>query len=316
MTLQQLRQVLTIAESNSMNEAAKKLFVSQPNLSATVREVEEELGITVFMRNNRGITVTAEGEEFLGYAKQVVEQYHLLENRYLNVESKKKFSVSMQHYSFAVKAFVQLAKEVGMDEYEFAVRETKTYEVIEDVKEFRSEIGIIYINDFNQKVLTKMIKESDLEFHPILDCGVYVYLWKGHPLANKEEISIEELEEYPCLAFEQGNYNSFYFAEEVLSTYEYKRLIRANDRATLLNLMVGLNAYTLCCGIICEGLNGEDYCAVKLKSNEHMTIGYLKRKGVALSPLGQKYLEEIRKYKAMGMDIRGVEDIKADQKQS
>jgi len=134
--------------------------------------------------------------------------------------------------------------------------------------------------------------------------------------ANKEEISIEELEEYPCLAFEQGNYNSFYFAEEVLSTYEYKRLIRANDRATLLNLMVGLNAYTLCCGIICEGLNGEDYCAVKLKSNEHMTIGYLKRKGVALSPLGQKYLEEIRKYKAMGMDIRGVEDIKADQKQS
>ena len=196
------------------------------------------------------------------------------------------------------------------------VRETKTYEVIEDVKEFRSEIGIIYINDFNQKVLTKMIKESDLEFHPILDCGVYVYLWKGHPLANKEEISIEELEEYPCLAFEQGNYNSFYFAEEVLSTYEYKRLIRANDRATLLNLMVGLNAYTLCCGIICEGLNGEDYCAVKLKSNEHMTIGYLKRKGVALSPLGQKYLEEIRKYKAMGMDIRGVEDIKVDQKQS
>ena len=199
-----------------------------------------------------------------------------------------------------------------MDEYEFAVRETKTYEVIEDVKEFRSEIGIIYINEFNQKVLTKMIKESDLEFHPLLECGVYVYLWKGHPLAAKKEIAIEELEEYPCLAFEQGNYNSFYFAEEVLSTYEYKRLIRANDRATLLNLMVGLNAYTLCCGIICEGLNGEDYCAVKLKSDEHMTIGYLKRKGVALSPLGQKYLEEIRKYKAMGvdMDIRGVEDSK------
>ena len=299
MTLQQLRQVLTIAESNSMNEAAKKLFVSQPNLSATVREVEEELGITVFMRNNRGITVTAEGEEFLGYAKQVVEQYHLLENRYLNVESKKKFSVSMQHYSFAVKAFVQLAKEVGMDEYEFAVREEKTYEVIEDVKTFRSEIGILYLNDFNRKVLTKLFDESDLEFCPLMDCGIYVYLWKGHPLANQKEITIEELQEYPCLSFEQGNYNSFYFAEEVLSTYSYKQLIKANDRATLLNLMVGLNGYTLCSGILCDNLNGSDYWAVKLKSDEVMTIGYLKRKGIALSPLGQKYLEEIRKFEGM-----------------
>ena len=317
MTLQQLRYVIQAADSRSMNEAAKALYISQPSLSEAIKELEKEIGIELFKRSSHGTVLTPEGEEFLGYARQVTDQYQLLENRYIyRTKGKKKFSVSMQHYSFAVKAFVELVKQFGMDEYEFAVRETKTYEVIEDVKEFRSEIGIIYINDFNQKVLTKMIKESDLEFHPILDCGVYVYLWKGHPLANKEEISIEELEEYPCLAFEQGNYNSFYFAEEVLSTYEYKRLIRANDRATLLNLMVGLNAYTLCCGIICEGLNGEDYCAVKLKSNEHMTIGYLKRKGVALSPLGQKYLEEIRKYKAMGMDIRGVEDIKADQKQS
>ena len=317
MTLQQLKYVTTVAQTGTISDAAKKLFISQPSLTKAVRELEKEMGITIFERTNRGIVISKEGETFLGYARQVLEQAALLEETYKKKAGRKQeFSVSTQHYSFAVNAFVEMVRQFGMDEYEFAVRETKTYEVIEDVKEFRSEIGIIYINDFNQKVLTKMIKESDLEFHPILDCGVYVYLWKGHPLANKEEISIEELEEYPCLAFEQGNYNSFYFAEEVLSTYEYKRLIRANDRATLLNLMVGLNAYTLCCGIICEGLNGEDYCAVKLKSNEHMTIGYLKRKGVALSPLGQKYLEEIRKYKAMGMDIRGVEDIKADQKQS
>ena len=317
MTLQQLKYVTTVAQTGTISDAAKKLFISQPSLTKAVRELEKEMGITIFERTNRGIVISKEGETFLGYARQVLEQAALLEETYKKKAGRKQeFSVSTQHYSFAVNAFVEMVRQFGMDEYEFAVRETKTYEVIEDVKEFRSEIGIIYINDFNQKVLTKMIKESDLEFHPILDCGVYVYLWKGHPLANKEEISIEELEEYPCLAFEQGNYNSFYFAEEVLSTYEYKRLIRANDRATLLNLMVGLNAYTLCCGIICEGLNGEDYCAVKLKSNEHMTIGYLKRKGVALSPLGQKYLEEIRKYKAMGMDIRSVEDIKADQKQS
>ena len=299
MTLQQLRQVLTIAESNSMNEAAKKLFVSQPNLSATVREVEEELGITVFMRNNRGITVTAEGEEFLGYAKQVVEQYHLLENRYLNVESKKKFSVSMQHYSFAVKAFVQLAKEVGMDEYEFAVYETRTYDVLMDVKNFKSELGILYRNDFNAKVLNKLLKDNNLEFHDLFSCGTYVYLWKDHPLADQAEITMEELKEYPCLSFDQGSNNSFFLAEEVLSTYEYKRIIKANDRATMLNLMVGLNGYTLCSGIICEELNGSDYRAVPLHAEENMMIGYVSRKGMSVSALGQQYLEEIRKYKEL-----------------
>ena len=252
----------------------------------------------LFRRTNRGISVTPEGEEFLGYARQVVEQYALIESKYVAKEqTKKKFSVSMQHYTFAVSAFVQLVKQFGMDEYEFAIHETRTYDVIQDVKNFKSEIGILYINDFNRNVLTKLFHESNLEFHPILECSIYVYMWKGHPLAGQEMITLEDLREYPCLSFEQGAYNSFYFAEEVLSTYEYKRLIKADDRATLLNLMVGLNAYTLCSGIICEELNGSDYCAVKLDSDEVMTIGYLVRKGVTISPLGQKYLEEISKYK-------------------
>ena len=243
--------------------------------------------------------VTPEGEEFLGYARQVVEQYQLIETRYVEKkEIKKKFSVSMQHYTFAVNAFVEMVKQFGMDEYEFAIHEEKTYEVIEDVKNFKSEIGILYLNDFNRKVLSKLFQEYGLEFHEILKCGVYVYLWKGHPLAQREEIALEELEQYPCLSFEQGDYNSFYFAEEVLSTYEYKQLIKANDRATMLNLMVGLNGFTLCSGIICEELNGSDYCAVKLKSDEVMTIGYLSRKGTAISPLGQKYLEELAKFQS------------------
>ena len=297
MTLTQLKYVITIADTGSMNEAAKSLFISQPSLSLAVKELEQEIGVELFRRSNRGVSLTVEGNEFLSYARQVVEQYQLMESRYIEKKDvKKKFAVSMQHYTFAVNAFVEMVKQFGMDEYEFAVRETKTYEVIEDVKDFRSEIGILYLNDFNRKVLEKLFHESNLEFHPLLNCGIYVYLWKGHPLADRNEISIEELSEYPCLSFEQGNYNSFYFAEEVLSTYEYKRLIKANDRATLLNLMVGLNGYTLCSGIICESLNGSDYCAIKLKSDEVMTIGYIKRKGIAISPLGQKYLEEIRKF--------------------
>ena len=298
MTLTQLKYAITVANANSMNEAARMLFISQPSLSTSIKDLEEEIGVELFRRTNRGISLTPEGEEFIGYARQVVEQYQLIELKYVAKEKiKKKFGVSMQHYTFAVNAFVEMVKQFGMDEYEFAVHETRTYDVIEDVKNFRSEIGILYLNDFNQKVLTKLFHEFNLEFHEILKCSIYVYMWKGHPLAGKKEIALEELDEYPCLSFEQGNYNSFYFAEEVLSTYEYKRLIKANDRATLLNLMVGLNGYTLCSGIICEELNGSEYCAVKLKSDEVMTIGYLVRKGVAISALGQKYLEEIAKYK-------------------
>lgn len=298
MTLTQLQYAITIAGAGSMNEAARALFLSQPSLSSAMKELEEEIGVRLFLRTNRGIALTPEGEEFIGYARQVVEQYSLMESRYIKKEKiKKKFSVSMQHYTFAVKAFIEMVKQFGMDEYEFAVYETKTYEVIENVKDFKSELGILYLNAFNEKVLKKIFSEYNLEFHEILKCGIYVYMRKGHPLAKRKEVTLDELDEYPCLSFEQGKNNSFYFAEEVLSAYEYKRLIKANDRATLLNLMVGMNGYTMCSGILCEELNGSDYVAVKLKSEEIMSIGYLMRKGVAISPLGQKYLEELAKYR-------------------
>lgn len=297
MKLAQLKYVTTIAACGSMNQAAKSLFLSQPSLSASVRELEEEIGIEIFRRTNRGITTTVEGEEFLGYARQVMDQYHLVEAKYIEKQNeKKKFSVSMQHYTFAVDAFMKMVKKYGMDAYEFAVHETKTRDVIEDVRTFRSEIGILYINDFNEQVIRKLLKESGLEFTQILRCKVYVYMAKNHPLAGAKEIAIEELDEYPCLSFEQGDNNSFYFAEEVLSTYDYKKIIKANDRATMLNLMIGLDGYTLCSGIICEELNGADYVAIPLKTQEEMTIGYISRKGVPISTIGKEYLEEVAAY--------------------
>lgn len=296
MTLTQIKYAIAVSDTCSMNEAAHQLFITQPSLSAAIRDLEEEIGIQIFNRTNKGITITPEGEEFLGYARQVSEQYRLIESKYIEKKNeRKKFDVSMQHYSFAVKAFVELVKQFGMEEYEFAIHEVKTYEVIEHVKNLKSEIGILYLNDFNRNVLLKLFREYGIEFHEILTCGISVYLWKEHPLAGKNEIKIEELEEYPCLSFEQGSQNSFYFAEEVMSTYGYKRLIKANDRATMLNLMVGLNAYTLCSGIICEELNGSGYCTVSLKTDEKMTIGYICKKGMKLSVLGQKYLEELAK---------------------
>lgn len=300
MTLNQLKYAIIVAESESFNEAAKKLFISQPSLSTSIHSLEEEIGVQIFRRSQNGIAVTPDGKEFIGYARQVMEQYELLDARYITKsEVKKRFSVSMQHYSFAVNAFVHMVKQYGMDEYEFAVHETKTHEVIEDVKNGKSEIGILYINSFNKNVLEKIFNDNYLEFHKLLECEIYVYMYKGHPLAGKKLIKLEELKDYPCLSFDQGDYNSFYYAEEVLSTYEYKQLIKANDRATMLNLMVGLNGYTLCSGIICEELNGDEYCAVKLDAKEVMDIGYISRKGIALSTIGQQYLEEIFKYKAL-----------------
>ena len=211
-------------------------------------------------------------------------------------EHKRKFSVSMQHYSFAVEAFIKLARNFSLDEYELAVHETKTGEVIENVKNFRSELGILYLNNFNQKAMQKVFDANELEFKPLFDCAVYVYLASGHPLAGKESISFSDLEPYPCLSFEQGNKNSFYFAEEVLSNLEYKQTIKADDRATMLNLMTGLNGYTLCSGIICEELNGDGYTAVPFATEETMTIGYLKRKGIPLSHLGSRYIEILKQY--------------------
>ena len=297
MTLQQLKYALTIADCGSMNEAAKQLFISQPSLSETMKELETEIGLDIFLRSNRGIVITPEGEEFLGYARQVTEQFGLLQSKYIDKKVKEKFSVSTQHYTFAVKAFVETVKQIGMEQYEFAVHETTTISVIENVKNFKSEIGVLYENDFNEKVLNKMFKANGLEFVELLSCDTFVYLWSGHPLAKQDVITMEELDEYPCLSFDQGKNNSLYLAEEMKSTYEYRRLIKANDRATLLNLMIGLNAYTLCSGIICEDLNGNDYKAVPLKETEKMRIGYIKRKGAKVSHIGELYIEELKKYK-------------------
>ena len=296
MTLQQIKYVIAIANTNSMNEAAKNLFVSQPSLSSAIKELEDELQITIFSRTNKGVVITQEGEEFLIYAKQILDQVELLEEKYINHDIKKKFGVSTQHYSFAVKAFVEMVKDFDMNKYEFAIRETRTNCILEDVKNGKSEIGILYINDFNEKVIHKLLKSNELQFEELIKCKGYVYLWKDHPLAKNKIIKMKELEDYPCLAFEQGENNSFYFAEEILSTYNYPKIIKACDRATMLNLMVGLNGYTLCSGIICEELNGSDYRAVPLETEQIMKIGYITRKNSVISNIGKMYIDEIKKY--------------------
>lgn len=307
MTLQQLRYAVTVAENKSINKAANSLFITQPSLSGAIKDLENELRIRIFTRSSKGISTTSEGDEFLGYARQMLEYYNLIDDKFISNESgRKKFSVSTQHYSFAVDAFIKLVKEFGMDEFEFALHETKTSEIIDNVKVLKSEIGILYLNDFNRTVLTKIFRRDDLEFIPLFDCKIYVFLADEHPLSGKRKLSMEQLEPYPCLSFEQGDKNSFYFAEEVLSTLDYKQIIKVDDRATALNFMKGLNGYTLCSGILCEHLNGEGYKAIPLDTDETMTIGYIKHQNMPLGNLAQMYVDELKTYsKKVLKGIRG-----------
>ena len=297
MTLQQLKYVITVASVGTITEAANALYISQPSLTNSIHELEKEMNITIFNRTNKGISLSKEGEIFLGYARQILEQATILEDKYKgNKGGKKQFCVSTQHYSFAVNAFVDLIKEYGQDEYDFSLRETQTYEIIEDVARLKSEIGILFLNNFNEIVLTKIFKSQDLEFHPLVVAKRDVFISRRHPLAGKSLITNEELQSYPYLSFEQGEHNSFYFSEEIFSVSERKKNIRVRDRATLFNLLIGLNGYTVCSGVIDKKLNGKDIIAVPLADESDMQIGYITHRRGMISRLGTSYLNALQKY--------------------
>ena len=297
MTLQQLKYVIEVAKAKSISEAAKKLFISQPSLTNAIKELEKEMNITIFLRTNKGILISKEGEIFLGYARQVLEQAYLLEEKYLKQDKRKQqFCVSTQHYSFAVNAFVDIIKEYGHDEYDFSLRETQIYEIIEDVTRMKSEIGVLYINDFNKLVIQKILKEHNLIFHSLIVVKPHIFISSKNPLAKKKKVTMEELRSYPYLSFEQGEHNSFYYSEEIFSSVVRYKNIRVRDRATLFNLLIGLNGYTVCSGIIDENLNGKDIVAVALDKEGEMNIGYITRKDSLTSDLANAYIEALKQH--------------------
>lgn len=294
MTLQQLKYVIEVANRGSINEAAKRLFISQPSLSNAIKDLEEEMQLAIFERSNKGISLSKEGIEFLSYARQVVEQAELLESRYLNAKpSPQHFSVSTQHYAFAVNAFVSLVREYGQDEYELALRETKTYEIIEDVKNLRSEIGILYLNEFNGKVINKLLKTANLQFNSLLTAKPHIFISIKNPLAKQSIVTIDQLQNYPYLSFDQGEYNSFHFSEEILSTMSHKKSIRVNDRATLFNLLIGLNGYTISTGVLSADLNGNEIIPVPLDCEETINVGWISHRNASLSKLGAAYVQAL-----------------------
>jgi DNA-binding transcriptional LysR family regulator len=291
-TLQQLRYAIEIANSGSMNEAAKKLFVSQPSLSNAIKELESELGITIFERTNRGISISVEGMEFLGYARQIIEQTELMENRYTGKKrSPIYFSISTQHYAFVVDAFVNLMKHNDVSEYNFSLRETQTYEIIEDVRTLRSDLGILYINESNYKHMNKLFSDGNLKFTPLFNTDPHLYVRTGHPLAHKDVITQNDIMPFPYITFEQGENNSMHFSEEMLSFSQIEKNIKVNDRATLTNLLMGTDCYTVGTGILASDLNGDGLKTIPFESNEVFTVGWIAHKDRRPSVMASKYIE-------------------------
>lgn len=296
-TLQQLRYAITVAETGSINRAAEKLLVSQPSLSKAISELEKEMGVTIFYRHNRGVSLAEEGFRFLSYARQVVEQADLLEQEYRGKKAARKVvAISTQHYAFAVNAFVDLVKEYEEDGYEFTLRESRTHDIIEDVRTFRSALGIIYLSKYNRKILLRIIQAADLKFEPLFTAKPHVFVGRRNPLAQKASVTLAELRKFPRLTYEQGINNSFYFSEELHSTENSPQSLVVTDRATLFNLLIGLDGYTISSGILSSDLNGTDILSIPLESNEHMEIGYLAPIDRPLGSVAERYLEHLQNY--------------------
>ncbi|MCQ2466308.1 MAG: LysR family transcriptional regulator [Clostridia bacterium] len=297
MTLQQLLYLVTVADCGNITEAAEKLFISQPSLSAAIHNLEKEMGVTAFVRSNKGVVATREGEELLSYARMLLEQADNMKDHFGSGDRRApKFSVSCQHYSFAVNAFVDLIKEFDADQYSFIIRETQTGEIIDDVASGKSEIGVIYLSEHNEEVLTKLIKNNNLVFDELYVAGPHVFICKDHPLVDKEVITVEDLQAYPYLVYEQGDKNSFYFSEEFMSMLDFPKNIQVRDRATLFNLLIGLDGFTVSSGVIDAKLNGTNIIARPLDVDKIMRIGVVTKKNTLLSKYGKYYLEVLKKH--------------------
>ena len=301
MNITQLKYVLEAASSTSMREASTKLFVSQPALSASIRELEDELGILIFERTNKGISLTEDGREFLTYAKMAVGQYGILEDRYLSRDGgREKFSVSTQHYNFAIKAFTEVIRRFDPEKYVFSIHETKTKEVLDDVATLKSEVGIVSFSGSNESIIRKIFRDSQLQFVPLMKRDTYVYVWKNHRFAGRKEISIEEMRGYPCVSFDQSSDANFYLNEEAMADYPFDRMIKSDDRATTMEIIAELGGYSVGSGMlskedsILQGLVG-----IKMKEEDPLTIGYITRKGSYLSRYGEEYLRELEKYREL-----------------
>lgn len=297
MRIQQLEYLEAVIETGSINEAAKRLYLTQPSLSSAIKDLEKEMGITILQRSNTGTSLTADGREFMNYAKQILDQVNLLDDRFKHQQPlHQSFAVSAQHYAFVVNAFVELIKKINSPTYKFTLRETETRNIFNDLRFFKSELGVLYINKFNRRIINKLLTENGLTFTPLFVAEPHVFLSRYNPLAKRKKLSLGDLTELPYLSFEQGDNNSFYFSEEIQSTLSHKKEIKVSDRATIFNLMVGLNGYTISSGIISSKLNDDKIVAIPLELDDPITIGIVRHQHTVISQLGQEYIELLKNH--------------------
>lgn len=297
MTLTQLRYFIAVTVYKSLQKTSAELYISQPSLTKAISSLENELGVKLFSRSVAGMALTDEGYQFLTYAKQVIEQVDVMMARFSKERKVRRiFSISSHHYAFVVNAFVNLINEYNKDEYEFSLREERTHDIIEDVKNGRSELGILYLSNFNRDVITNILKSNGLEAKHLFTASPHVFVCRDHPLSKKEAVSLDDLTPYPRFTYDQGTNNSFYFAEELHSTIFAPKSVVLTDRATLFNLLIGLKGYTISSGILSTDLNGDQIVAVPLKSDEKMDLVAISIHGDKLSSIATRYLEILDAY--------------------
>ena len=294
MTLQQLKYADAVATCGSLSEAARRVFVTQPTLTEAIRTLEEELRIAIFTRSSRGVALTHEGEEFLASARQILDDAALIQQKYTGKAVRRpQFAVSCQHFAFAVEAFMEVVKENEADSYDFTFRETVTSEIIDDVARHRSEIGMLYLSRRNERAIMKILRKEELAFEELFAARPHVFLGRKHPLAKKKFIKPQELDAYPYLTYEQGIENALYFAEEVMPSLDRKKNIRVRDRATMTNLVLGLNGFTVSSGAHGKSYNSE-IISIPLKMDDSIRVGIVRRDGVSLSAAGASFVKALR----------------------
>ncbi|MBS1337634.1 MAG: LysR family transcriptional regulator [Oscillospiraceae bacterium] len=294
MTLQQLKYAVTVAECGTISAAAEKLFISQPSLTTAIRELESEMGVTIFSRTNRGVIVSREGEEFLGYARQILSQAQLLQERFSGQEQgEKRFAVSSQHFNFTVLAFSRLVQNFRGPRYSFHFRETTTYEVLEDVSQLRSEVGILALNEDNERFLRRMFGKLGLEFTELKRVQAELFVSAEHPLAGRRFVTVEDVSPYPCITFEQGEHNGQFFFEGLSAVAaQSHKTICVRERATEYQLLRALNGFSPDVGV--SAMYREEFVSLPLEPKQFHTIGYILRRDVTPSPMTLEYIQALR----------------------
>lgn len=294
MTLQQLKYAVTVAECGTISAAAEKLFISQPSLTTAIRELESEMGVTIFSRTNRGVIVSREGEEFLGYARQILSQAQLLQERFSGREQgEKRFAVSSQHFNFTVLAFSRLVQNFRGPRYSFHFRETTTYEVLEDVSQLRSEVGILALNEDNEQFLRRMFGKLGLEFTELKRVQAELFVSAEHPLAGRRFVTVEDVSPYPCITFEQGEHNGQFFFEGLSAVAaQSHKTICVRERATEYQLLRALNGFSPDVGV--SAMYREEFVSLPLEPKQFHTIGYILRRDVTPSPMTLEYIQALR----------------------